>query len=102
MEFVLFTSLSDISKDFIKAKAQKPSIENQKLIAEITAKYAEAEEKVMSARRSRAEAESIELDNAMKKLRYAFEAIAILKKIRLYNAYSGESCHLFWFKPATL
>ena len=65
---------------FLKAKLQSPGLENEETIARITKLLAEAEKE--TARKTKAEAEQIELSNGIKKLRLSFEALKAL--------YSGE------------
>jgi len=67
---------------FLKAKLQSPGLENEETIARITKLLAEAEKEKETARKTKAEAEQIELSNGIKKLRLSFEALKAL--------YSGE------------
>jgi len=68
--------LLSIIKNYVKPKLQKQSIENQKSIVEIAAKYAEIEERL-------AHAESMRIDNTMKKLEAASKAFGLLKILGL-------------------
>lgn len=78
------SDLATVAKDFIQAKINKPSIENQKLLSEIASEYAEVEQKLANARKARAEAESIEIENASKKLESAFEIISLFHRLKIY------------------
>src|SRR5258708_18237060 len=56
---------------FANAKLEKPSIENQKLLAEIEQILANKAKELAETRKINAEAEKIELDNITQKLRIA-------------------------------
>jgi len=80
------TALNEIltaTQSFVEAKIKEPSIKNKKLLAEIAAKYAEAEERLARAREKHALAESMELENAQKKLEIAFEMMSKLQKVNV-------------------
>jgi hypothetical protein len=74
-----------IAQNYLEAKIQKPSIENQKILAEIRVQFATADEKSANAQKLRLEAESIAIDNEMKKLEAATRMITLLKKLKIYN-----------------
>lgn len=74
-----------ITQSYVQAKVQKPSIENEKLIAQITSEYATAQEKLANARRTHAEAESIEVENELRKLRAVIEAATLLSKFKIID-----------------
>lgn len=55
--------------DFAKAKLSQPGIENERVLAEAAEKFASAKMNLAKARKTSAEAESIEIDNRIKRLR---------------------------------
>jgi hypothetical protein len=57
--------------EFANAKLEKPSIENQKLLAEIEQILANKAKELAETRKINAEAEKIELDNTIQKLKIA-------------------------------
>ncbi|WP_379085526.1 hypothetical protein [Pedobacter sp. UC225_65] len=64
--------------EFANAKLQKPTLENEKLVAEIGLLLNNAAQSNAMTRKINAEAESIELDNFSKKLRIAFGAAKVI------------------------
>ena len=80
----------EITKSFVQAKLQRPSLENQKILAEIAETYAVAEEKLASTAKIRAETKSVELDNALKQLQYALQAIEVIKQVQTFLIEGGQ------------
>ena len=60
-----------VAQTYIEAKLKEPSLKNEKLLADITKTYAEAEEALARTRKENAVTEQIELDNLKKKLELA-------------------------------
>ena len=75
---------------YLEARLKKPSLENEKILAEIASKYAEAEEKLQRSKKLKAETESIELENARKKLSLVFEMFETIKRISICNDDNGN------------
>jgi hypothetical protein len=73
--------ITTVLKDFVEAKISRPSIENQKILSEIANQYAQVEERLANARRANAEANSLEIDNATKKLQSCLQIIKLLHEI---------------------
>ena len=82
--------VASIAKNFARAKLEKPSIENQHLIAQISSEYAAAEERLASARKLHAEADSVEIDNAMKRLNAAIQMANLLGKVKALSVEGGD------------
>lgn len=70
--------LTSQALDFLKAKLQTPGLENEEIAARITKLLTEAEKEKETTRKTRAEAEQIELSNFIKKLRLVLEAQKVL------------------------
>jgi len=64
--------------EFANAKLERPSIENQKLLAEIEQILANKAKKLAETRKINAEAEKIELDNIAQKLKIALGLAKVL------------------------
>lgn len=75
-----FTRVTTNIIEFANAKLEKPSIENQKLLAEIDHLLANRAREFAQARKLSAEAEKIELDNLCKKLSIAIGAAKVLAR----------------------
>lgn len=86
--------IAQVAQSFIQAKAQKPTIENQKMLAEISHEYAAAEEKMASARKINAEAESVEIANAVARLESAIKMLGILNQAKLSSVKGEDSLSL--------
>lgn len=71
------------AQTFLEAKLKEPSLKNKRLLAEITEAYARAERELAAAKKARAEAEGVELDNLQRRLALAMEAMTLLGKVRL-------------------
>ena len=82
--------VASIAKSFAKAKLEKPSIENQHLIAQISSEYAAAEERLANARKLHAEADSVEIDNVLKRLNTAIRMANLLGKVKSLTAEGGS------------
>src|ERR1041385_4260200 len=57
--------VTSIAHTFLHAKLERPSLENQRILAEIAEGFAAAEAHAQQARKTAAEADRLELDNAM-------------------------------------
>ena len=73
-----FKRISSNVIEYANAKLEKPSIENQKLLAEIEQILANKGKEMAEARKLNAEAEKIELDNIVFKLRIVLGAAKVL------------------------
>ena len=70
-----------ITHSFIQAKLQHPSIENDKLMAEIFTEYSIAELNLASVEKIKAETESLKTENAEKKLELILETMLFYQKL---------------------
>lgn len=79
------------AQSFVEAKLKAPSIENQRKLAEITRLYAEAEERLASARGHRAVAERQEIENLEAKLELALTVMQKLRTVKLRQGPEGTT-----------
>lgn len=87
--------IAEVAQGFIQAKAQKPTIENQKVLSEISREYAIAEERIAQARKTNAEAESVEIGNAVARLESALSMLQMLKNVEAIPLSEEDSLTLF-------
>ena len=80
-----------IAQNYFEAKLRKPSIENEKYMAEITERYASAQEKIANVKKIQAETESIAIDNAAKKVQAAIKMLALLSEVSLQYSKGNQS-----------
>lgn len=65
--------IAQITLKWAQAKLEKPSLENEKLKAEIAAKFAETKKSIAETERTEEETRSLRIDNANKELSYLID-----------------------------
>lgn len=79
----IISDVTNISKTYFKAKLEKGSIENQKILAEIVEKYAAAEERLASAQKIRQETETVKVETALKKIEATIKTMELLERFEI-------------------
>jgi hypothetical protein len=94
--------LTVIAKNFAQAKLQRPTLENQKLLAEIAEAFSAAEVNAQQARKTAAEADKIEMDNVVHRVHVILELLAATKRVRVLAPPEREALIIDVSSPATV
>jgi len=71
----MLKDITAIATQWAKSKVEKPSLENEKIKAEIAQKFAETKKTLNEAEKTREETKSIQIDNKQKELTFYIDSL---------------------------
>ena len=90
--------IGSLGLDHVKAKLEKPSLENEQIIANVSKTYAEVEKIKAEARKTDSEADAKEFENSIKQLR----AMLKVSRVMMLQSVQGEEVSLLGQEIETL
>jgi hypothetical protein len=92
--------LATIAKNFAQARLQRPTLENQKLLAEIAEAFSAAEVNAQQARKTAAEADKQELENVLTRVQVILQLLSATQRLRALPTADGQTFVLDVSTPA--